>query len=51
MAFIDPEFYQGSRLQEETEARAARAAVEEIDGGSPRLPIAVSYTHLRAHET
>lgn len=39
MAFIDPEFYQGSRLQEETEARAARAAVEEIDGGSPRLPI------------
>ena len=31
MAFIDPEFYQGSPLQEETEARAARAAVEEID--------------------
>ena len=27
MAFIDPEFYQGSRLQEETEARAARDEV------------------------
>ena len=42
MAFIDPEFYQGSPLQEETEARAARAtraAVEEIDVESPRIPI------------
>ena len=28
MAFIDPEFYQGSPLQEETDARAA---VEEVD--------------------
>ena len=54
MAFIDPEFYQGSPLQEETEARAARdeviVPVPEV-GGDDEFIVPVPDVNLGGPET
>lgn len=54
MAFIDPEFYQGSPLQEETEARAARdeviVPVPEV-GGDDEVIVPVPDVNLGGPET